>query len=134
MKRKDFGDWGGQADDQTFWRAVAMLGVIGGLGVRAPRNVGEAEEIVDGSAFPVFRAEPSAESPGPFWYIDEAYMESARRGELVDAGWLATQWQAHREGSWYVRLQGSKLFPNRQEIAAALKEQAGAALYSPLPT
>ncbi len=133
MKPEDFGDWGGQLDGQTFWRAVAMLGVIGGLEVPAPRNAREAEEIVGGDALTFPLAEPFDESPGLVWLIEEAYMESARRGELVEARWLAAQWKDRRKGAWYVRLQSPELFSNQQEIAAALKEQAGAALYFPLP-
>ncbi|MEA2560120.1 MAG: hypothetical protein QOH06_1624 [Acidobacteriota bacterium] len=132
MNRKDFGDWGGQVDDQTFWRAVAMLGVIGGLWHPAPRDAREAEEIVGELSFPTLPAQPLDESPGALWRIGEEYLESALRGQLVEAAWLSARWEELRQGSWYVRLQSPELFSNQQEIAAALKEQARAVLYFPL--
>lgn len=114
MKRKDFGEWGAQLDERGFWQAVAMLGVIGG-------GSGAVPDIL----------QPSEEEPGPLWYIGDDLLESARRGEVVEAGRLAEQWQAYR-GRGFLRMQSPALYDNQQEIAAAFREHARAALYFPL--
>ncbi|HET9225372.1 MAG TPA: hypothetical protein VFR31_01780 [Thermoanaerobaculia bacterium] len=128
MERKDFGDWGRHLDDPTFWTAVALLGVIGGQGVEAPPDLRSAE----GLHFPALRGDPYDESEGVPWDISDAYMESARRGKLVEASWLSKRWNELRDGQWYVRLRCPFPYSNQQEISAALKEHARAAVYCQL--
>ena len=129
MKREDFGEWGAGLDERTFWQALALLGLFGGQGSAPPRNVREAEEN-----FPTLPA--PAESLGLSWYIYEDHLQSAREGKLVEARWLAEQWNAHRRGPEYPRLQNplSVLYSDQGKIAAALREHARAVLHVPLPS
>jgi hypothetical protein len=131
MERKDFGKWGRHLDEQTFWQALAMLGVIDGQSATTSLTVTEAERIAGFGVFPHL-LQPTDEEPGPVWQVSDELMESARRGELVEARWLVEQWQAHR-GRGFLRMQSPELYSNQQEIAAAFREHARAALYFPLP-
>jgi hypothetical protein len=132
MKREDFGDWSEQLDDRTFWQAVALLGILGGHGLGAPRNARQAEAVLES----LYLSLLASERPGPLWDVTDELQERARSGDLVEARWLADRWNALRKNLRHVRMHCpfGAIYDDQHQIGMALREHAGATLHVSLPT
>lgn len=132
MHREDFGDWGSGLDQTSFWRAVAVLGLIGGTQEEPPASDIDlwalAQSIFDTLPVPA----EAATSLGVPWAVYQSWMVAAREGHLLSAEALAWMWNKLPYSSDQpLRIQTFLLWDNDAEIGAALFANAGFSLYHP---
>jgi hypothetical protein len=130
MTREEFGSWAEKLTDRQFWEATAVLGIIGRVSEKPPKDRAAVEEALGRAQLPGINTSPSNQSSELQWMIGERYVTAARNNQIVAAEILAAKWdEMLAKGLMFNRFRSLILFSNQYEVTQAFRQHLNAAFY-----
>jgi hypothetical protein len=130
MHRSDFGAWAAHLDESTYWRALAVLGMLNAWQVPPPRPDAMPDDLLEVALAGLPQGGLLSEIGGPMWLADDDYKFAAREGRLIAAEKLAHLFlQLLRTQRMPPRLESLALYENDREITDGFDRHLGLAYY-----